>query len=90
MDSIKEDWVDVQRGVEWDKWECMEAKQIEKETSEDQIGVSTMDTTCNLPIGGDKKVLERKRPAEQKTESTSIQYWHCVRKTWVVKRSIAH
>lgn len=52
----------------------MEAKQIEKETSEDQIGVSTMDTTCNLPIGGDKKVLERKRPAEQKTESTSIQF----------------
>ncbi len=68
----------------------MEAKKIGKETSEGQIGVSTMDTTCNLPIERDKKVLERKKPAEQKTESTSIQYRHCVRKTWVVKRRIAH
>lgn len=33
-----------------------------KETSEDQTGISTMDTTCNFPIEGDKKVLERKRP----------------------------
>lgn len=68
----------------------MKAKQIEKETSEDQIGVSTMDTTCNLPIGGDKKVLDRKRPVEQRTESTSIQCRHCVREAWVVKRRRAH
>lgn len=54
----------------------MEANHMEKETSEAEIEVSTMDTTSNLPIGGDKKVLERKRPAEQSTESTSIQYLH--------------
>lgn len=63
---------------------------MEKETSQDQTGVSTTDTTCNLPIGGDKKVLERKRPVEQRTERTSIQYWHCARSAWVVKRRIAH
>lgn len=41
---------------------------MEKETSEEQIGVSTVDITCNLSIVGDKKVLERKRPVEQRTE----------------------
>lgn len=54
----------------------MEANHMEKETSEPKIEVSTMDTTSNLLIGGDKNVLERKRPAEQRTESTSIQYLH--------------
>lgn len=43
-----------------------------KETSKAQTGVSTMDATCNLPIEGAKKVLERKTQTEQRTESTSI------------------
>lgn len=61
----------------------MEANQMEKETSEAQNGVSIMDTTSNLPIRGDKKVLERKTPAEQRT----WKYIHSV-SALVVKRRI--